>query len=151
MKKSGLLLSAIFFLFMVSCGGNQQAQEEKASCGKEKKCCQKEKKCDKSDERSEECKAFAERWEKFEDLALEEKQELIAKRKAFVEKEREEMKARIAECEAKWEKFEEWTIEEQKEFLDKLPCKKGKKCCEKKCEKKAESCAVKEESKSCAK
>ena len=143
MKKLGLFASMICFLFMVSCCGNCQKEGEKCCdkdkkecCSKDKKCC--EKKCDLTEEQIAECKAFKEKWENFENLVESEQAELIAKKKAFVDAEREALKAKIAECEAKWAGFEEWTIAEQKAFLDNLPCKKAKKDCAKKCEKKCE-------------
>ena len=120
MKKVKLVLG-VFCLALLSACCCCNNKEKAGECQKmEKKCCAV--KC----EMTEEQKEFKAKWENFENLAVEEQKELIAKKKACIEKckaEKKEAKAKMQaikeELEAKWEKFEELAIEEQKELLDK--------------------------------
>jgi len=127
MKKVKLLLG-IFCLVLLSACCNSR-NESTAECQEGKKKC-----CASKREMTEEQKAFYEKWQNFDNLPVEEQKELIAQKKACIEKRRAEKKAAIEDFKAKWANFENLTIAEQKELLDNKKCfkaifGKGMKCC----------------------
>ena len=120
MRKSIVFLSFVAALAMWSC------------CGKSTQC---ESECQDStamkQEVSKECadkNAMQEQWAKFESLAVEEQEALLAKRaecfgkkKAAAESEMSaSMKKVMTEVDAEWAKFEKMTIAEKKAFFDKV-------------------------------
>jgi len=143
MKKGLLLLSVIGLLSFVSCCNNTN---------NETKCCQKE---NATCAVSEECKVFAEKWAKFDSLSIDEQKELIAQKKGFIEQKREELKAKIAECEQKFAGFDTLSIADQKALLDqgccfaKHCCKES--CCKESCCKAKKECAAAEANNGCPK
>ena len=144
MKKVKLLLGVLCLVFVTACNCcNKKSAPAEGAC--QKSCAPK---C----EMTEEQKAFFEQWQNFDNLSVEEQQELLAKAKACFEKKIADKKACIEKCEAKLANFDNLTIAEQKEFLDKkvkctgkgMKCGKGKvKCCKEK-----KGCS-KEEKKGC--
>ena len=127
MKKVRLLLGIFCLILLSACCNSHNESAAECQEGK-KKCCAS--KC----EMTEEQKAFFEKWQNFDNLPVEEQKELIAKRKACIEKRKAEKKAAIEDFKAKWANFDNLTIAEQKELLDKkkcfmAPCGKEMKCC----------------------
>ncbi len=123
MKKVKLLLG-IFCMVLISASCCNSKKENATPCGGPQMECKKgdKKSCAPKCEMSEEQKAFFEKWKNFDNLPAEEQKELIAKRKACIEKREAEKKAAIEEFEAKWANFDNLTIAEQKELLEKKDC-----------------------------
>ncbi len=149
MKKVKLLLGIFCLALVSSCCSNSNKEGEgcKTTCQKEeKKCC-----CVSKCEVSEEQKAFAEKWQNFENLAEEEQKEIIGKAKSCFEKNIAERKACIEKCEATLVNFDSLTVAEQKALLDgkvactgKSNCCKDSKCCagKKKCTTEKKECST---------
>ena len=150
MKKLAVLVSALCFVF-VGCNCNAPATEptteDSTKCEGKKECCQ----------MTEEQKADMEAWNDWDNQTAEKQAELVAKRKACIDKKMAEKaekcdatkeeqcpekKAKCEEMKAKWDKWETLTIDEQKALLDEMKCCGKKKCCKegdkKECEKKCE-------------
>ncbi|MDR1592199.1 MAG: hypothetical protein LBS16_04880 [Prevotellaceae bacterium] len=156
MKKLSMLVCALGLAFVVaSCCNGKEDKQSDAAPGKE--CCRKEAKCELTEEQRAECQAVREQWAKFEALTDAEKTDVIAKRKAFIDKanaEKEACKAKKAELEARWATFETLSLDEQKQLIDditafchadKKPCHKESKkgCCKegkKECAKEGKKC-----------
>jgi hypothetical protein len=148
MKKVKLLLGIFCLIFVTACNCcNKEAAPAEGACqAGEKKCCAA--KC----EMTEEQKALCEKWQNFDTLPVEEQKELLAGKKACIEKRLAEKKACIEKCQAELAEFDNLTIAEQKELLDaKQQCLDGGCCKEKaKCCKEKNECN-KEEKKECTK
>jgi len=143
MKKVKLLLGVLCLVFVTACNccnkGNAPAEGE---CQKEAPKC----------EMTEEQKACFEKWQNFDNLPVEEQKEMLAGKKACIEKRLADKKACIEKCQAELAEFDNLTIAEQKELLDQKQqcldsgCNKEKaKCC------KAKKECNKEEKKGCNK
>ncbi|GHT57500.1 hypothetical protein FACS18945_1970 [Bacteroidia bacterium] len=143
MKKLSFIVGAMSVAFLLAscCGGSK---DEKSCCKKdEKKECQKP--CEGlSEEQKQACAEFQAQWEKFDSLAVDVQNELIAKKKGFIDAKRAEAKAKIAKCDSLWAEYDKLTTTaEQKAFID------ANSCCKKKCDKAEgeKKCCKKEEQK----
>ena len=120
MRKSIVFLSFVAAIAMWSCGGkNTQSEGECQDSAAMKQECQKE--CtDKN--------TMQEQWAKFESLAVEEQEALLAKRAECFAKKKAAAESEISssvkkvmdEVDAEWAKFEKMTIAEKKAFFDKV-------------------------------
>jgi hypothetical protein len=144
MKKLAVLISVFCFIF-VACNNNQPApatEEPTEQCDKkhgEKEC-----------QMTEEQKADMEAWKNWDNQTTEKKEELVAKRKACIDKKMAEKsekcdaekkeqcpekEAKCAEMKAKFDNWNNLTLDEKKALLDEMQpkkcCKEGgdKKCC----------------------
>lgn len=139
MKKISLLLGIAFLLSTTSCC------KKDGACEKEKECCKKEQKCCASDEKKQACAEFKAKWDNFESLTAEEKEELVAKRKSCIDDCNAKMKASLAEIDSAFIGFDELAIDEKKALLDDIKCPLKKKCNKKE----ATKCCKKEAAKDC--
>ena len=138
MKKIVLLAGIVNLVLLSSC-----CNGKKEDC--QKHCCKGENKemssrcCKMSEEERNELAYLQEKWVKFDSLSVEEQKDLIAKKKAFIDKREAEIKAVRDSFDAKWTNFKNLTIAEQKALLDQKDAFmkgprfwKGSKCCPKK-------------------
>ena len=150
MKKLMLMLTACCLIF-ASCGKETQSAEPV----QEETCC----------EMTAEEKAMCEAWQNWDNLAVEDQEQLVIDVKAWIDAKMAECPAKKAECEAKkaeceakhaafmekWEKFDELTLEAKKELIEEFFANK---CCKEKkegcCKEKKEGCD-KEQKEKCGK
>ena len=149
MKKLAVLVSALCFVF-VGCNCSTPAPETTTEDTTEK--CEGKKECQLTEEQKAEMAA----WNDWDNQTPEKKAELVANRKACIDKKMAEKaekcdatkeqcpekKAKCEEMKAKWDNWNNLTIDEQKALLDEVKCCGKKQCCKegdkKECEKKCE-------------
>ena len=141
MKKLTVLAGVLCFVFVSCCNKTADAPKEE-QCTKEEKhehnCCKM------TEEQKAECEAFRKQWDDWANLTDDVKKELVAKKKACIDKKYAEMDAKMEACKAEWATFDNLSLDEQKALIDKRDCCKKKCCkddkkCDKKCEKKCEA------------
>ena len=139
MKKLTVLAGVLCFVFVSCCNKAEEAPVE------DKQCANKEQhehgKCKMTEEQKAECEAFRKQWDDWANLTEDTKKELIAKKKACIDKKNAEMEAKMAACKEEWATFDNLSLDEQKALIDKRMncckkkcCKEDKKECQKKCE-----------------
>ena len=144
MKKLAVLMSVFCFVF-VACNNNQKTPATEETTEQCEKKCEGKHDC----KMTEEQKADMEAWKNWDNQTAEKKEELVAKRKACIDKKMAEKsekcdaekkeqcpekEAKCAEMKAKFDNWNNLTIDEKKVLLDEM---QPKKCCkdgEKKCE-----------------
>jgi len=150
MKKLAVLVSALCFVF-VGCNCNAPATEPTETEDSTK--CEGKQECQLTEEQKAEIAA----WEDWANQTPEKKAELVANRKACIDKKMAEKaekcdateeqcpekKAKCEEMKAKLANWDKLDVEAKKALLDEMkPCCKDKKCCKegekKECEKKCE-------------
>ncbi len=149
MKKLAVLISICCFVF-VACNNNPSVPDPNAvsvdSTAQCAKKCEGKKEC----QMTEEQKADMEAWKNWDNQTAEKKEELVAKRKACIDKKMAEKsekcdaekkeqcpekEAKCAEMKAKFDNWNNLTLDEKKALLDEMSCCKQK-CCansDKKC------------------
>jgi len=140
MKKLTVLAGVLCFVFVSCCNKTAEAPIEEQ--------CTKEGKHEHSGcKMTEEQKEFCKQWDDWANLTDDVKKELVAKKKACIDKKLAKKEAKLEACKAEWATFDNLSLEEQKALIDKkMACSKKQKCCkkqdkkhcEKKCEKKCE-------------
>jgi len=158
MRKLLVSLTVLCLILSACCGGNQAPEATEKGCckkGEQEKCCK-----GMTEEQKQACAEFKAKWDNWETLTAEEKEELIGKRKECFDKKLDEMKAHEAkmqahkaELEEQYANWETMTLDQRKEFFDNYGnlcikvktkgCGEKKEGCQKKCEAKKEGCEKK--------